>query len=97
LGQLRLTLHLYNALKLYDPSLGNIPFLNKIEKLFSKTKAVWPSGRPEKGSYAKHFFMSWGYSIANATRLASESTPNMATANNSNVIRYVRLVNDVIV
>jgi hypothetical protein len=55
------------------------------------------NNRPVKRSYAKHFFMSWGYSIANATRLASESTPNMATANNSNVIRYVRLVNEGIV
>jgi hypothetical protein len=97
LGQLRFTLHLYNALKQLKPSSEeDVPFLKKIDQLYSKTKAVWVGGRPEKGTYAKHFYLLWGFSIASATRLASENTLNMKAYqkcihNDSNMTRYVHI------
>jgi hypothetical protein len=70
LGQLRFTLHLYNALKQQDPSL-DVPFLKHLDKVFANTKAIWVGGRPTKGSYCKHFWLAWGSSLAEATRMAS--------------------------
>jgi hypothetical protein len=70
LGQLRFTLHLYNALKQQDPSL-DVPFLKHLDKVFANTKAIWVGGRPSKGSYCKHFWLAWGSSLAEATRMAS--------------------------
>lgn len=73
LGQLRFTLHLYNALKKCNsiPVL-KIPFLELLEATFSKTKAIWVGGHPDKGSFCQHFWLAWGTSIAYATQLAAE-------------------------
>jgi hypothetical protein len=70
LGQLRFTLHLYNALRKLE-LIQDVPFLKDIDKVFDKTKAVWVGGRPETGSFAKHFYLAWGMSISEANRLAS--------------------------
>ena len=72
MGQLRFTLHLYHALKLNQPSL-HIPLLEGIDKVFRKTKAVWVGGRPEKGSHAKHFWIAWGMSVAEASRMENDA------------------------
>jgi hypothetical protein len=72
LGQLRFTLHMYNALKERDPSLSNTSFLNDIDQVFARTTTVWVAGRPQKGSYCKHFWMAWGMSAAHAGQMASE-------------------------
>jgi hypothetical protein len=73
LGQLRFTLHLCNALKQRNSSaFEDIPFLQKLDKVFAKTKAVWVGGRPEKGSYCKHLWLAWGMSIAEAKKLGAE-------------------------
>ena len=71
MGQLRFTLHLYNALKQCKANFC-VPFLENLDKVFSKTKAVWDCGRPQKGSCCKHFWLSWGMNHENATRMASE-------------------------
>ena len=70
LGQLRMTLHLYNALR-KRKLIQDVSFLRDIDKIFDKTKAIWVGGRPETGSFAKQFYMAWGMSIAKANRLAS--------------------------
>jgi hypothetical protein len=70
LGQTRFTLHLYNALKQRDPSLS-IMLLQSLDKAFGTTKAIWVGGCPKKGSYCKHFYMSWGMSISEASRQAA--------------------------
>jgi hypothetical protein len=72
LGQLRFSLHLYNALKQRDPTI-NVPFLQNIDKVFAKTKAVWVGGRPDKGSYCKHFWLAWGMSLAEVSRKGSDA------------------------
>jgi hypothetical protein len=70
LGQLRFTLHLYNALRKRG-LIQDVSFLRNIDKVYDKTKAVWVGGCPETGSFAKQFYMAWGLSIAEASRLAS--------------------------
>jgi hypothetical protein len=78
LGQLRFSLHLYNALKQRDPTI-KVPFLHNIDKVFAKTKAVWVGGRPEKGSYCKNFWLAWGMSIGEATRKGSDAAAGGGT------------------
>lgn len=73
LGQARMALHLYHALKQRDASL-NVPFLHDIDRVLAKTKAIWAGGRPQKGSYCKHFWIAWGMSIDEATRMATDCT-----------------------
>jgi len=70
LGQTRFTLHLYNALRQRDPTLS-IVLLQILDKAFARTKSIWVGGRPEKGSYCKHFWLAWGMSISEATRKAA--------------------------
>ena len=67
LGQLCMTLHLYNALKSQLRSSLDIPFLEHLGKVFSKTRAVWAAGRTvESGSFSKEFWMAWGMSSEQA-------------------------------
>jgi hypothetical protein len=87
LGQLRFTLHLYNALKQRDPSL-NIPFLQNLDRVFDKTKAVWVAGRSEKGSYCKNFWLAWGHSLAEASRMGADSAFRQTRPNQA-LTRYV--------
>lgn len=79
-GQLRFTLHLYNALKTRDTSF-TIPFLEDVDDVFTKTKAIWEGGRPEQGSFGKRFWLSWGMSASEASRFASNeyTLPNSFT------------------
>ena len=96
-GQLRFTLHLYNALKQNIQGI-TIPFLEMLDRVFTKTKAVWVSGRPEKGSYEKNFWIAWGMSVSEAARIAnadrknSEGLPRFLQnqrMQGSNITRYV--------
>ena len=77
LGQLRMTLHLYHAMKSQlSPSQMDelkVPFLENLDQVFSKTKAIWVAGRAlvEKGSFSKQFWMAWGMSSTQASQQAS--------------------------
>jgi hypothetical protein len=64
-------LHLYNGLRILDPAF-EVPFLEKIDKVFSNTKAVWVGGKPGKGSCSKVFWMSFGLSAKRASKIYSE-------------------------
>ncbi|GAX22888.1 hypothetical protein FisN_24Lu228 [Fistulifera solaris] len=75
LGQLRFILHLYNWLMLREPTL-NIPFLASMDTVFKGTRAVWFGAKPEKGSCAKAFWVSWGMNARRAEKLASEHAAN---------------------
>lgn len=70
-GQMRCALHLYNGLRLRDPSL-HIPFLHSMDTVFKDIKTVWVGGKPEKGSCCKAFWMSMGVHARRAAELASE-------------------------
>ncbi len=73
LGQLRFALHLYNGLRIHDPTI-KVPLLESSDAVFRRTKAVWVGGKPEKGACCKVFWMSWGMSPSHAARVASENT-----------------------
>ena len=64
-------LHLYNALKQRKKDEFVIPFLETLDKAFSSTKAIWVGGRPERGSYCKSFWIAWGLSFEEASKLGS--------------------------
>ena len=90
LGQLRFTLHLYNALLNCEGdegrSLQSISFLRTVDKAFTRTKAVWPAGKPQKGSYSKNFWIAWGVEATEAARMASRPSSD----DDSQVIQNVK-------
>ena len=75
LGQLRFTLHLYNALR-KCMLIQEIEFLSNLDTIFENCKALWPAGRQVvKGGFVKHFWLAWGYSLQEATNM-SQSSPS---------------------
>jgi hypothetical protein len=75
-GQLRFVLHLYNAMK-QRKIVGEVRLLERLDRTFAKTKAIWVAGRPERGSFVKHFFLAWGMSQAKASMLGEEARRNV--------------------
>ncbi|GAX28078.1 hypothetical protein FisN_2Hu104 [Fistulifera solaris] len=69
-GQLKLALHLYNGLKLHNPKV-DVPFLRTLDTTFMDAKAVWVGGKAGKGSCYKAFWMSFGMSASQASRLVT--------------------------
>jgi hypothetical protein len=81
LGQLRFTLHLYNALRKCT-LIRDVEFLTKLDKIFENCKAVWVGGRPDKGNFAKQFYLAWGYSLREASNM-SRSAPTFDERKNT--------------
>lgn len=78
-SQLRSALHLYNGLRLRDPTL-NIPFLTNMDTVFENTKLIWNGVKPEKGSCCKAFYMSWwGMNSRRADDLSCKHAARMDT------------------
>jgi hypothetical protein len=71
LCQLKFVLHLYNALRLRDPSLI-IPLLRGLDTIFMNSKSVWVGLEPDLGSCCNVFYMALGIDATSAARLASE-------------------------
>lgn len=90
LGQLRISLHIYNMLKHVYPSM-EIPLLDLLESTFASTKAVWVTGRSQAGSFAKSFWVAWGMSFSEAQSLASDlDSSNLISGNHqAQVTRFV--------
>jgi hypothetical protein len=81
LGQLRFTLHLYNALKQQHLiKEEDVPFLRDLDKTFDKCRAVWVGHRPNKGNFAKQFWVAWGKSLAEASRCVSEANDDQTSS-----------------
>jgi hypothetical protein len=91
LGQLRFTMHLYNALK-ECKLIQDIEFLDNLDKVFANTKAVWVGGRPGRGSFAKHFWLAWGCSIEEASKRSSSAPDGKEYLmdQRKNMTRYVQ-------
>lgn len=69
-SQCRLVLHLYNALRVKG-LISELPLLETLIDLFSKTKSLWVGGRPTaRGGFAKAFLLAFGYNIKWAGELA---------------------------
>jgi hypothetical protein len=58
LGQLRMSLHLYNAMKHRDPSF-KIALLDDLDKAFAHSKNVWPDSDRSLQNCSKSFCASW--------------------------------------
>lgn len=72
IGQLRTTLHLYNALQTTGLLSAPIPFLEMLVKAFKGMKHLWATREPpSKGSFVKEYLLSFGASIDVANKLSS--------------------------
>ncbi|KAL7568109.1 hypothetical protein ACA910_019507 [Epithemia clementina (nom. ined.)] len=73
-GQLRLVMHLYHALRERN-LVGEIDMLRGLEAAFpfQSCKALWVAGRPERGSFVKHFWLAWGCSMKEAARMQEQA------------------------
>ena len=73
-AQLRITLHLFNALR--ERGLlrqGDAPFLEIIDQCFSSSRGVWEGQPPKRGEFVQRFWMCFGSSIAHSKKMAEES------------------------
>ena len=68
-GQLKIVLHLYNALKQSGNIKDGIPLLEEINTVFKDTKPIWTleGDKPTPGQFCKRFLMSWGFTLRAAT------------------------------
>ncbi len=73
-AQLRITLHLFNALKVNGIlKEGQIPFLDKLHKCFKSSRGVWEGPLPQRGELVQRFWICFGMSIKHAKEMAEKS------------------------
>ena len=73
-AQLRIVLHLFNALKANRIiQEGHIPFLDNLHECFEDSKAVWEGPLPKKGEFVERFWMCFGYSSGHAKLMAAKA------------------------
>jgi hypothetical protein len=73
-AQLRITLHLFNALK--ERGLikeGDVPVLDIIDDCFKSSRGVWEGPKPKQGEFVQRFWICFGSSVAHAKRMAEEA------------------------
>eukprot|EP00978_Attheya_sp_CCMP212_P017004 scaffold45035_cov49-Attheya_sp.AAC.3 len=73
-AQLRMTLHLYNALKVVGllPPQG-IEVLEWLDATFRNSKAIWEGPRPNRGSFVVRWWIAYGTKIEEAQRMSRET------------------------
>lgn len=79
-AQLRIVLHLYNALlqvKAFVP--GDIELLDYLNKHFSSSKAIWEGPKPEKGQLVKRWWIAYGMKPEVAQRLSEATRSRLGT------------------
>ncbi|EQC42566.1 hypothetical protein SDRG_00296 [Saprolegnia diclina VS20] len=73
IGQGRLVLHLYNALRIRD-HVAPVPVLDMLADLFEQGKSVWAGSRPNApGGFLKAHLLAWGYEAKDAPVVAASS------------------------
>ncbi|EQC31016.1 hypothetical protein SDRG_11203 [Saprolegnia diclina VS20] len=71
IGQTRMVLHLYNALRVLDKIPPNRD-LDNLVAMFERGKSVWVGGRPTaRGGFVKAHLLAWGYNASTATTMAA--------------------------
>ncbi|EQC31018.1 hypothetical protein SDRG_11205 [Saprolegnia diclina VS20] len=71
IGQTRMVLHLYNALRVLDKVPPNED-LDNLATMFERGKSIWVGGRPTaRGDFAKAHLLAWGYDATTAAALAA--------------------------
>jgi hypothetical protein len=77
--QLRMTLHLYNGMLLLK-KIGRISLLDILMKYFSKSRFLFPSGKPnESGELMKAFLVAYGSPPKAASTFANEIKKELST------------------
>ena len=73
--QLRMTLHLYNALIVSNIlKRGEIPLVDALNEAFEKCRAIWPMGKPpSKGKFVEHFWLSIGAHVSSVREMRDEA------------------------
>lgn len=78
-GQLRLVLHLFNALKNVGIlSSGQLEVLDWLYEQFASSKAIWEGPPPTKGQFVTRWWIAWGSSVRSSQK-ASKSTKDRYT------------------
>jgi len=72
--QLRITLHLFNALKINGIiKEDQVPLLDQIHKSFKKSRGVWEGPLPQRGELVKRFWICFGMNPKDAKKMAENS------------------------
>lgn len=73
-AQLRISLHLYHALRANNIlQRGTIPLLDILYDAFKNSRAIWEGPLPKKGRFVERFWVSFGASRACAADMAKQS------------------------
>lgn len=59
-AQLRMVLHLYNALQQRNLISGTIPLLTSLDKFFVGVRAIWEGDKPKRDNLVKRFWLAYG-------------------------------------
>ena len=80
-SQLRMVLHLYNALKdvgvLQVDSLG---MLEMLDRNFQNSKAIWEGPKPTRGSFVLQWWIAFGTEVKEARRMSNEAAARFSKA-----------------
>lgn len=73
-AQLRITLHLFHALRVNGIiHEGQIPLLDMLHNCFKSSKGIWEGELPKKGEFVKRFWICFGMNIATAKIMAERA------------------------
>lgn len=86
-AQLRMVLHLHNALKVRNLISGDIPVVTTLDRFFDRVSSVWQGEKPEQGTLVKTFWLAYGAPSDVANRLTDDCRklildPSSAPRNN---------------
>jgi len=72
--QLRMTLHLFHALKINGIiEEGQVPILDWIHNCFKKSRGVWEGPLPRRGELVQRFWICFGLNVTDAKKMADRS------------------------
>eukprot|EP00557_Chaetoceros_sp_GSL56_P013675 CAMPEP_0176479332 /NCGR_PEP_ID=MMETSP0200_2-20121128/1684_1 /TAXON_ID=947934 /ORGANISM="Chaetoceros sp., Strain GSL56" /LENGTH=932 /DNA_ID=CAMNT_0017875371 /DNA_START=150 /DNA_END=2948 /DNA_ORIENTATION=+ len=73
-AQLRITLHLFHALKVLGlVREGQIPFLDILNQYFKSSRGVWEGPLPRRGEFVKRFWICFGMSATDSKQMSEEA------------------------
>jgi hypothetical protein len=73
-AQLRVVLHLFNALKERGAiQEGSYYLLDTLDNHFATCKAVWEGQKPKQGEFVKRFWIAYGMKVEVAQRIADDA------------------------
>jgi hypothetical protein len=73
-AQLRITLHLFHALKVNGLiRQGEVPFLETLHEVFKSSRGVWEGALPQRGEFVKRFWICCGVDASQAKKMSEEA------------------------